>query len=430
MQQADSFINGPRPPPDAALDEADGPPPAFVPDHQLLRRIGRGSYGEVWLARSSLGTYRAVKVVYRNSFKDQRPFEREWSGIRKYEPVSRSHEGLVQVLHVGINEQHGCFYYVMEVADDRDAGQSIQPPTYVPRTLAEDLARRRRVSAHECLKLGLGLTRALAQLHQHGLVHRDIKPSNIIFINGTPKLADIGLVAETSEARSYVGTEGFIAPEGPGSRQADVYSLGKVLYEASTGKDRQEFPKLPTGFEAMPDQAEFLELNEIVTRACRHDPRDRYQTAQQMHDELLLLANGRSVRRLHLLERRLSVLKRVGGMVLLVLLLGGALGYQVYREQRARRDVRLRQVGAMLANGTQALKDGDLLGALPSFAEALRLDRTPAASRLSTPIGRVVGPMPQADWLLVGASALQVCRIQPRWRSDCHSTIQGPGEHP
>ena len=73
-----------------------------------------------------------------------------------------------------------------------------------------------------------------------------MKPSNIIFVNGVPKLADIGLVTGVDATRSYVGTEGFAPPEGPGTPQGDLYSLGKVLYEAATGKDRQEFPELPT----------------------------------------------------------------------------------------------------------------------------------------------------------------------------------------
>src|SRR5688572_30735638 len=91
------------------------PPP--VADHTLLRQIGRGAYGDVWLARNALGTLRAVKVVYRARFKEDRPYEREFNGILKYEPISRTHEGLVQVLHVGRNDEAGCFYYVMELAD-------------------------------------------------------------------------------------------------------------------------------------------------------------------------------------------------------------------------------------------------------------------------------------------------------------------------
>ena len=59
------------------------------------------------------------------------------------------------------------------------------------------------------------LTSALEVLHEHGLAHRDIKPANIIFVHGAPKLADIGLVA-TAGQRSFVGTEGYVPPEGPG----------------------------------------------------------------------------------------------------------------------------------------------------------------------------------------------------------------------
>src|SRR5262245_42224457 len=96
-----------------------------VPDHELLRCIGCGSYGEVWLARNVMGTFRAVKVVYRASFEHDRPFEREFEGIQKFEPVSRTHESQVDILHVGRNEQAGYFYYVMELADAADASSPV-----------------------------------------------------------------------------------------------------------------------------------------------------------------------------------------------------------------------------------------------------------------------------------------------------------------
>src|SRR6266704_3194249 len=92
-----------------------------IPEHQLLRCVGRGSYGEVWLARNIMGTYRAVKVVYRKNFDNDRPYQREFDGIQKFEPISRSHDGLVDILQVGRDEQAGYFYYVMELADDGSA---------------------------------------------------------------------------------------------------------------------------------------------------------------------------------------------------------------------------------------------------------------------------------------------------------------------
>jgi serine/threonine protein kinase len=106
-----------------------------VPDHELLRLIGRGSSGQVWLGRNALGTYRAVKIVHEKSFSHRRPFEREFNGILKFEPVSRSHDGLVDILQVGHNEAGGYFYCVMELADDFTTGSNVNPATYEPRTL-------------------------------------------------------------------------------------------------------------------------------------------------------------------------------------------------------------------------------------------------------------------------------------------------------
>src|SRR5438094_2255726 len=92
-----------------------------IPDHELIRLIGRGSYGQVWLAKNAVGTLRAIKVVYRATFEKAEHFEREFKGLQKFEPISRSHEGFVDILQLGCNEEAGCFYYVMELADDQNA---------------------------------------------------------------------------------------------------------------------------------------------------------------------------------------------------------------------------------------------------------------------------------------------------------------------
>src|SRR5260370_13348107 len=227
----------------------------------------------------------------------------------------------------------------------------------------------------ECLQIGLSLSNALAHLHRRGLIHRDVKPSNIILVNGIAKLSDIGLVADISEARSYVGTEGFIPPEGPGTPQADIYSLGKVLFEIRTGKVRHDFPQLPVELGELADPTQFLELNEVVLKACQSDIRKRYQSAEDMHADLLVLQEGKSVRRLRMLEQRWASLNRVGaiGAVIALMLVGMVL--QVNRERKRADEARQRQVGSEVAYGIRAMEGGDLLGSLPSFVEALRLDQ-------------------------------------------------------
>src|SRR5262245_12301993 len=81
-----------------------------IPDHEMLRRVGGGNYGDVWIARSITGQFRAVKVVRRKNFSSDRPYEREFHGIVQFEPISRSHAGVINILHVGRDDAIGCFF--------------------------------------------------------------------------------------------------------------------------------------------------------------------------------------------------------------------------------------------------------------------------------------------------------------------------------
>jgi serine/threonine protein kinase len=270
-------------------DPQKGPPShrddILIADYTLIRRIGSGAYGEVWLAQSVTGAYRAVKIVWREDFELTRTFHREFLGIQQFEPISRGHPCLVHILHVGWNEKRGFYYCVMELADDAVAGANFgDMRTYVPRTLGTDMKRHGRLDLVFCRDAGVYLADALHYMHNRGLTHRDIKPSNIIFVGGVCKLADIGLVAALGE-RTFVGTEGFVPPEGPGTPQADLYSLGKVLYEMSSGKDRMEFPEVPSDL----NDEEWLfwtELNRVICKACAPDLKERFATAAEFAEAL------------------------------------------------------------------------------------------------------------------------------------------------
>ncbi len=323
-----------------------------VPDHELLRVIGRGAYGEIWMARTVTGGLRAVKIVYRSTFESERAFLREFEGMSAFEPISREHAGFVDILHVGRTAEH--LYYSMELADDHLAGRKIDLVNYEPRTLKSDLARHKRFSAAGSIQLGLSLTEALEALHAHGLTHRDIKPSNIIFMDGVPKLADIGLVAASGQ-QSFVGTEGYVPPEGPGTAQADIFSLGKLLYEVSTGKDRLDFPEIDSQLSQRPDREQLLQLNDVLVKACAHDPKKRYRAAAEMHRDLTALDNGQSPAS----RRSPSMIVAALALVLAI----GALSFWFYShrsgsnaEMHLKRTIRTDPPGALVILGDHAEK--------------------------------------------------------------------------
>jgi len=334
----------------------------LIPDYDLLRRIGAGAYGEVWLARSTAtGVLRAAKIVWRRTFEDERPFQREFAGIQRFEQVSRAHPSQLALFHIGRSDAQGCFYYLMELADAAEPepgggvlerrgngkatddrwepglpGSRIPGPdragaprpedavsSYVAHTLRADLGRG-RLPAARVLEIGLALAEALGHLHRHGLVHRDVKPSNVIFVNGRPKLADIGLVTDASDQCSIVGTEGYLPPEGPGTAQADIFALGKVLYEAATGLDRRQCPRLPEDLRSWADAKVVFELNEILLKSCASDPRARYASAEAMLADLQLLQRGRSVKSRRTWDRlRVAVTKLGIALGVLALLAAG-----------------------------------------------------------------------------------------------------------
>ena len=104
-----------------------------------------------------------MKIVYRATFDADRPYEREFEGLKKFEPVSRTHESQVSLLHVGRNDNQGYFYHIMELADDQSMGQEIDPEGYQPRTLRSELKNQDLLPFQQCVSIGLALTEALEQ---------------------------------------------------------------------------------------------------------------------------------------------------------------------------------------------------------------------------------------------------------------------------
>ena len=268
----------------------------IAPDYEIFNPpFAEGAYGKVWLARNAIGQWQALKTVYAAKFgQNIQPYEREFNGIRHYKPLSDKHPGLLRVDFVSRPTGAEYFFYVMELGDALAPGWEQNPLAYKPRDLASvrSQSEGRRLPLAECVRIGVALAEALEFLHEHGLTHGDIKPQNIIFVNGQPKLADVGLVAEvlsSDEQKSSVGTPGYMppAPEPSGTPQADIYGLGMVLYVIRTGFTPIHFPEVSETLLEGSTQVDFAPLNALILKACEPDCGRRFTSMAEMRGALM-----------------------------------------------------------------------------------------------------------------------------------------------
>ncbi len=355
------------------MSHPDAPP---VSGYDLLRRIGGGSYGEVWLARDVLlGIHRALKIVWLQNDSDSTDHdraqrrgraERVRRGLEEYlRHAAPNRFPAIAVLDIKQDPGGRFFHYTMPLADDARTGREIDPGNfsveeYEPLTLAELCHRdpRRHLSAPETIAMGARLAGALAELHAAGVVHQDIKPSNIIFLRGEPIFADIDLVRSFDATRTVAGTPGYTAPEGPGTPSADIYSLGKTLFVAATGSSpHTECPTPPDDWDRRDDADALCELNLVWLRACEIAPAIRYKSAASLRDELKLLEAGQSVGRLRRTERWLRTTVRMALVAVPLALLATGLAFYYRGSERAKAFALHRSI---LARATYKISQGRL----------------------------------------------------------------------
>lgn len=247
---------------------------------RLVREIGHGAYGVVYLAVGSDGKHAAVKVCRREEIGEER-YARELRGARLYSAIPRT-TGLVWIKEL-VEEPWG-FYSVMDLADHEFDGE-FSEDTYRPKTLASMLGGVKALPIDESVKLGIALAKGLETLQRHHLLHRDIKPGNVIYVGGRPVLSDPGLIVEESEAASLVGTPGYVPPENFTAAVGDIYSLGLTLKAASFGRSIEDLDKGPA-LEADTSAAQFPAWWRILNKATDPTPSRRYQSAKALLKEL------------------------------------------------------------------------------------------------------------------------------------------------
>ncbi len=287
--------------------------PPSVADYRLLKVIGRGAFGTVWLAEEPLaGLFRAIKVLDgggRVRKHQAQLANRELEGLHAYQTRAQGHPHLIQVYKTGLctispspsqgegqgegpspqaPSPQGLVYYVMEIADHAGGAQPFRPADYRPRTLSEVLRRKGRLPVDQVLDYAVRLLAAIEHLHKAGIQHRDIKPTNILFVDGVLKLADIGLVGEAGD--ESIGTSGYLPPDG---KPDDLYAFGKVLYEMTTGLPASAFPEWPGDLEpsvAQPPSAVDVRtltcLRGLINRLCHPDPTRRPVKIDEVRQQL------------------------------------------------------------------------------------------------------------------------------------------------
>jgi eukaryotic-like serine/threonine-protein kinase len=268
--------------------------------YDIVAELGRGGMGVVYKGyEASLNRYVAIKVLADSLAHDPAVKERFLREARSMAVLNDPH--IIQIYFIG--DDNGQTYFVMEFVD----GES----------LSSVLKREGLLRPEQAARIVYQTAQGLSTAHDRGVIHRDIKPGNIMIASrGNVKIADFGIALSTQDfskkltsTGEFVGTPGYLSPEvclgKPVDQRSDIFSLGIVLFEMLAG--RMPFTdESPLGLMLEVVKAEIPdvctlnaevdpELSRILSRMIAKDPADRYQSCQDLVNDLgrhPLLATG------------------------------------------------------------------------------------------------------------------------------------------
>lgn len=260
--------------------------------YRINARIGHGGMAEVYEGTDII-TKRvvAIKLIREDVMKNPvnlRRFQNEASIA-----ASLNHSNIVKVYN------HGTIDGVPYIANEYIKGQNLK----------EVLDFRSALPLEEAIDYMIQLAAALSYAHTHGIVHRDVKPDNLYVMgDGTIKLGDFGIAQnEINEINSInseiVGSVHYLAPEitlgKPATGRSDIYSAGVTFFELITGRvpfNKQKAIDIAVAHvkEKFPSVKKYLpncpkEVERIISKCTMKNPKDRYETADELYKDLLKL---------------------------------------------------------------------------------------------------------------------------------------------
>ena len=262
--------------------------------YRLIRFLGRGGFGEVWLCRSeAMGDYRALKWIPATNA-DR--LEKEYESLLHFRNAAARLRSphLVPIEHVNRNE--AGLYYVMPLADGLTT-QDPSDPAWLPLSLTAKIHAQtdkpQWFTSREIFSQILPVLQALQTLSDAGLVHRDVKPENILFFNGQPCLGDISLLGADASVITRRGTPGYATPSWYAGGHPDMYGAAATLYTLLTGNSPDKmgraaflWPTQGEGSFSEAERAEWKRLHNVIRRAIEEKVSERFVDFTTMADAI------------------------------------------------------------------------------------------------------------------------------------------------
>jgi serine/threonine protein kinase len=267
---------------------------------RLIRPIGSGGFGEVWLAIvEKSGVYCALKFIP-DSISGH--LGKELHALQKYKDTPQLLECpyIIPIVHADLHDNG--LYYVMPLGDGYGGTDQDNPtdPEWEPITLSMVIRKRRQsstwLSIDEIRWLIIPIVEALQIISNAGLVHRDVKPDNILFVDGVACLGDISLLGDDSSSITQRGTPGFSAPSWflESGGHPDMYGIATTLYSLLTGNPpdklgRAAFLWPPQGESSLSetDKREWNRLHRLIRRAIDDRPAERFTDFEMFRRALM-----------------------------------------------------------------------------------------------------------------------------------------------